>query len=272
MPEKTVIENTQDKPISLQFRKLWEYRSLLKVFTIRDVKVQYAQTKLGILWGFIQAITAAIIINFFFGKLLNVDTGGIPYIVFAFPGLIAWYYFSSVISFAGMSLLQSQHIIKKIYFPRLILPLYKSMVSLVELVIWFIVYVAILIIYGHSVTYNILLLPVPVFFNVIASLCIAIWMAAITVKFRDAFLIIPFLVGFGIFVTPVFFPTIMIPEQYHFLIHFNPMAGVIALYRWCLLGTEFSVYYLLGLIPTLIIFVGGLYYFRRIEAKMSDLI
>jgi lipopolysaccharide transport system permease protein len=272
MQKKTVIENTQNKPISLQFRKLYRYRTLLKDFTIRDIKVQYTQTKLGILWSFIQAITAAVIINFFFGVLLNVKTGETPYLVFAFPGLIAWYYFSSVISFAGTSLLQAQHVIKKVYFPKLILPFSKSLASLVELIIWFIVYVVILIFYKQPFNFNILLLPVPVFFNVIAGLSIAIWMAAITVKFRDAFLIIPFLVGFGIFVTPVFFPTIMIPEQYHFLIHFNPMAGVIALYRWCLIGTEFSLYYLMGLLPTLLLFVGGLYYFRKIEANMSDLL
>jgi lipopolysaccharide transport system permease protein len=272
MQPKTIIENSRNKPIGLQFRKIWEYRVLIKVFTLRDVKVQYTQTKLGIIWSFIQAITAALIINFFFGILMNVDTGEIPYIVFAFPGMIAWYYFAAIISFAGTSLMQSQHIIKKIYFPKLVLPLYKTMVGLVDLIIWFIVYIAIMIIYSQPLYLNMLLLPIPVFFNIIAGLSIAIWLAAITVRYRDALLIIPFLVGFGIFVTPVFFGTTMIPPEYHFLIHFNPMAGVIALYRWCLIGTEFTFWYMLGLIPTLIIFIGGLFYFRKVEATMADLL
>ncbi len=272
MQKKTVIENTVNKPIRLQIKKIWEYRALIKAFIVRDIKVQYTQTKLGLMWSFIQAITGAIIINFFFGKLLNVDTGQIPYIVFAFPGMIAWYYFSSVISFAGTSLLQSQHIIKKIYFPKLILPLYKSIVSLMELLIWLVVYIVILIIYQQPVTFNVLLLPIPILFNVIAGLSIAIWLAAITVRYRDAFLIIPFLVGFGILVTPVFFPTVMIPEDYHYLIYFNPMAGIIALYRWCFFGLDFSVSYLLGILPTIIIFFAGLYYFRKVEARMTDLL
>jgi lipopolysaccharide transport system permease protein len=270
--QKIILENTSNKPVTLQLRKIWEYRALFKVFTARDIKVRYTQTRLGIVWSFVQAITAALVINFFFGLIIKVDTGDIPFIVFAFPGMIAWYYFSTIISFAGTSLLQSEHIIKKIYFPKLILPFYKTIVGMVDLIIWLIVYCVILIMYKQPLYLNILLLPIPIIFNIITGLSIAVWLAAITVKYRDALLIIPFLVGFGIFVTPVFFGTTMIPSEYHFLIHFNPMAGVIALYRWCLLGTEFTFWYFLGLIPTLLIFTGGLYYFRKVEAIMADLL
>jgi len=196
----------------------------------------------------------------------------VPYLVFAFPGMIAWYYFSYIISFAGTSLMQSQHIIKKIYFPKLILPFYKTLVGLFDLTLWFIVYIAIVLYYKHPLSINLFFLPVAIALNIIVGLSIALWLSAITVRYRDALLIIPFLVGFGIFVTPVFFGTTMIPEQYHFLIHFNPMAGVIAFYRWCLLGNDFSVYYLLGFIPAAILFVSGLYYFRKVEAVMADLL
>lgn len=272
MPEKTIIENSKNKAVTLQLKNLWKYRALIRVFVMRDIKVQYAQTKLGIVWSAFQATTAALIINFFFGILLKVDTGGFPYLVFAFPGMIAWYYFSWIISFAGTSLLQSQHIIKKVYFPKLILPFYKSFVGLFDVVIWFLIYLAIIIYYGHPLTLNILLLPFAVVLNMITGLSVAVWLAVITVRYRDALLFIPFLIGFGIFITPVFFPGTLIPEQYHFILHFNPMAGVIAVYRWCLIAAPFSMWYLAGIVPVVILFVTGLYYFRRIESVMADVI
>ncbi len=272
MSEHIIIENSRDKPITLEFKKIWEYKILIKVFALRDIKVQYTQTKLGIVWSFIQAIVAAVIINYFFGVLIKVDTEGVPYIIFAYPAMIAWYYFSYIVSFSGTSLLQSQHIIKKIYFPKLILPLNKTVVGLFDLTIWFIVFFGITIYYSFMPSVNTIFLPIAIFFNIITGLSIGIWLSAITIRYRDALLIIPFLIGFGIFVTPVFFGTTMIPENYFFLAYLNPMAGVIALYRWCLLGTKFSLLYLFGLIPNLILFISGLFYFRRVESIMADLV
>lgn len=272
MSEKIIIESTRNKPIILQIRKIWEYRALIKVFIIRDIKVHYTQTKLGIFWSLIQALTATVIVNFFFGNLMNIDTGDVPYIIFAFPGMIAWYYFSQIIGFAGTSILQSQHIIKKIYFPKLILPIYKTLVGLFEFLVWFIVFMGICIYYHYPLSIHILFLPVSIILNMITGLSIAIWLAAITVRYRDALLIIPFLIGFGIFVTPVFFAKAMIPENYQILIYLNPMAGVIAFYRWCLLGSGFSGNYLFGFIPVIALFVSGLFYFRRVESIMADLI
>lgn len=241
-------------------------------FAGRDIRTQYAQTKLGIVWSFIQAITAALIINLFFGLLINMQIPGIPYIIYAFPGMMAWYYFSYIVSNSGTSLTQSQHIIKKIYFPKLILPLYKTIVGLVEFLIWFVLYIIILIIFQQPFSFMFLLLPVGIFMNIITGLSIAIWLSALTVRYRDVFHIIPYLVGFGIFITPVFYGTTMIPSNYSFLIYLNPMAGVIAYYRWCLLDMDFSLYYLLGLIPTFLLFFSGLFYFRKVEGIMADVI
>jgi lipopolysaccharide transport system permease protein len=272
LKQRIIIENTKNKPVALQLKKLWEYRALISVFTIRDIKVQYTQTRLGIVWSFVQAISAGLIANFFFGSLGGFTSGDLPYLVFAYPGIIAWYYFSYIVTYSGTSLMQSQHLIKKVFFPKLILPFYKSLVGLVEFASWFIVYAGIVIYYSHSFTINILALPLAILCNMIVGLSVAIWLSAITIRYRDALLIIPFLIGFGILLTPVFFDSIMIPSQYHFFIYLNPMAGVIALYRWILLGSEFSIYYLFGLIPTLFVFVGGLFYFRRVEAIMADVI
>jgi len=272
MSKKRIIENTQNKPISLHLKQVWEYRAIIKAFTIRDIKIQYIQTKLGVLWSFIQAITAAIVVNYFFGYLMKINTGNIPYIIFAFPGLIAWYYFTYIISYSGTSLLESQQIIKKIYFPKLVLPIYKSLVGLFELLAWSVVFIGLCLFYQFPVSINTFFIPIAVLLNMIVGLSIALWLSAITVRYRDALMIIPFLVGFGIFVTPVFFSSMMIPEAYSYFIYLNPMAGVIAFYRWCLFSYDFSLYYLLAFIPTIIFFIGGLFYFRRVEALMADLI
>jgi len=245
---------------------------LILAFTFRDIKSQYAQTKLGIVWGFVQAITAAVVINFFFGFLFKMSTEGVPYVLYAFPGMMAWYYFSYIVNQAGTSLVQSQHIIKKIYFPKLVLPIYKTAVGLVEHLIWLIVFFALMLFYTFPMHINILLLPIFIFLNIITGLSIAVWLSALTVRYRDVSHIIPYLVGFGIFVTPVFYKAAMIPEAYHFLIYWNPMAGVIETYRWVLLGTPLNMHYLYGFIPVVLLLVTGLFYFRKVEGIIADVI
>ena len=158
------------------------------------------------------------------------------------------------------------------YFPKLILPLYKALVGLIEFLLWFVLFLFMLLYYAHPISINVLFLPFCILLNMITGLSVAIWLSALTARYRDILLIIPFLVGFGIFVTPVFYETAMIPQAYHFLLYFNPMAGVIAFYRWCLLDINMSVYYLIGIIPVILLFISGLYYFRRVEGKMADVI
>lgn len=257
----------------LNFVKIWQYRYLLKSFTLRDIKVQYAQTKLGILWSFAQAVTAGLVIFFFFGWLFRiVIPEGIPYIVFAYPGIMGWYYFSFILSQAGTSLQQSQHIIKKVYFPKLILPLSKTLVGLVEFCIWFIFYIVILLYYQHPISYKVIFLPFGAILNAVAGLSLAVWLSALTIRYRDFYHIIPYLAGFGIFITPVFFPVAMLPGNISFIVYFNPMAGVIAFIRWCLLDTALDVRYLYGIIPMILLFISGLFYFRRVENMMADVV
>jgi lipopolysaccharide transport system permease protein len=274
MPEqvKRIIQAGQSSLLS-QIKSIYSYRSFIILFARRDIKTQYSQSVLGILWSFIQALTAILIVNFFFGKLLGLQIGKIPYALFAFPGMVAWYYFSQLVGQAGTSLMQSQHIIKKVFFPKLILPLSKTLAGLVEFSIWFILFLIMLVYYKYPLTINILFLPLALLLIIITGLSVAIWLSALTIRFRDAMYIIPYLIGFGIFVTPVFFETAMIPAQYHYLIYFNPMAGVIVLMRSCLLGMEFpSWYYCAGIVPVIILFFTGLFYFRKVEGKMVDLL
>ena len=168
--------------------------------------------------------------------------------------------------------MQSQQIIKKIYFPKLILPIYKSFAGLIEFIIWFIFYLLILIYFRFPLSIKTLMLPFGILLNMIVGLSIGIWLSALTVRFRDAFHIIPYLIGFGVFITPVFYESAMVPSAFHFFIYLNPMAGVIAFYRWCLLDMEISVFYLLGIIPAFLMFILGLFYFRRVEGVMADII
>jgi lipopolysaccharide transport system permease protein len=256
----------------LKLCMIWQYRSLLVNFTIRDIKAHYAQTRVGIIWSFIQALTAAIVIQVFFGVLLKISIPGVPYIIYAFPGMIAWYLFSFIIGNSGTSLMQSQHIIRKIYFPKLILPIYKTLVGLIEFLIWFVLFLFLLIYFHYPLHLRAFLLPLGIFLNMIVGLSIGIWLSALTIRYRDAFHIIPYLVGFGVFVTPVFYESTMVPSNFHFLIFLNPMAGIIAFYRWCLLDMDLSLNYLFGIIPAISMFLFGLFYFRKVEGTMADLI
>ena len=183
---------------------------------------------------------------------------------------MSWYFFSYIITSSGTSLIQSQHIIKKIYFPKFILPLYKTFVGLFDFLLWFLFYIFLLIYYKQGVSINIIFLPFCILLNIITGLSVAIWLSALTVRYRDFLHIIPYLIGFGILVTPVFFPTLMIPEAYKFLIYINPMAGVIAFYRWCILDINFSLNYLIGFIPVIVLFITGLFYFKEIEGTIPD--
>jgi len=265
-----ILTPSSNKSLGKALRKTWRFRNLIYTFTIRDIVIQYAQTRVGVLWSLVQAISAALIINLFFGNLLNVTVPQTPYIIFAFPGIMSWYFFSYIITSSGTSLIQSQHIIKKIYFPKFILPLYKTFVGLFDFLLWFLFYIFLLIYYKQGVSINIIFLPFCILLNIITGLSVAIWLSALTVRYRDFLHIIPYLIGFGILVTPVFFPTLMIPEAYKFLIYINPMAGVIAFYRWCILDINFSLNYLIGFIPVIVLFITGLFYFKEIEGTIPD--
>jgi lipopolysaccharide transport system permease protein len=262
---------TNKTSLRLYLKNLWLFRTLIRSFAIRDIKVKYAQTYLGILWSILQALIGIGIITFFFGNILKINTGKIPYILYVFPGMASWYFFSFLVGYVGNSLQQSQYLIQKIYFPRLILPFSQSITGLIDFSIWIALNIIFVISYQYPLSLNILFLPVFIILNLITGLSVAIWLSALTFRFRDLQIIIPFIIGFGIFVTPVFYPEVLIPTQYSFILYLNPMAGVITGLRWCILGTEIpSVYYLLGFIPVIILFLTGIIYFIRIENKLVD--
>ena len=268
-----IIKPDNNKNIISYIKEIYRFRSYILLFTKRDLKIKYAQTVLGVLWTLIQPIVGLIIFTYFFGKLINIGTDGSPYPVFVFPGIIAWYCFSFIVAYSGISLIESQNLVKKIYFPKIILPISKSLTSLTELLIWFVILFAILIIFNVTPGFKILFLPIFILLNILTGLSIGIWLSALTYRFRDLIHIIPYLVGFSIFVTPVFYPVNIIPENMNILIYMNPMAGVIQGYRWCIFEqADYSIKYLLGFGIMMSILLLGIKYFTKIDKKISDVI
>ena len=274
MDSKRKVITSKRHGIGNNILRLYEFRRLILIFAKRDIKVQYAQTFLGLLSSVLQPLTALVVFTFFFDKLLDITHRfgiGIPYPLFAFTGMIPWYFFTMLIGNAGTSLSQSEHLIKKIFFPKLVLPLSKVLVGLVEFCVSSVFLVALMVFYQYKPTVDILFLPLFIILNIITGLSIGIWLSALTIRYRDFHHFIPYLISFGIWLTPVFYPGSLIPADKAFYIHLNPMAGVIAGFRWCILGDKFpDPGYLIGFIPVLVLFISGLLFFRKVENKVVD--
>jgi homopolymeric O-antigen transport system permease protein len=264
------------KPDSLPeyFKKVWEYRSMILVLSKRDLKIKYAQTSLGLVWTIIQPLTGLMIFTFFFNMLIKLP--GIPesgYAVFAFTGMTSWYFFSYIIYQASTSLINGQELAKKIFFPKIILPLSKVLVGLVDFGISMVLLFVLLLIKGIYPGWQILALPFFILLNICVSLSVAIWLSALTIRYRDLQHIIPYLLNFGIWLTPVFFPATLIPEKYGSLLFLNPMAGIVEGFRWSIWEhTDFKVEYFIGIGISLTFLVFGVLYFRKVEDKMIDII
>ncbi len=268
---KTKIISAQQMGWKAYTARLWTYRRFLWVLARRDIKAKYAQTLLGVLWVIIQPLTGLLIFTLFFQQFIPLDTGNIPYPIFAFTGIVAWYYFAYIVSAAGNALSEGQELVKKIYFPKLILPLTKVMVGFVDFAITFILLLLGLFLFGYTLSWSMLSVPLFLLLNIICGLSIAIWLSALTLRYRDFYHIIPYLVNFGIWLTPVFYPGTIIPPEYSWALYLNPMAFVIAGFRWALLGDVLpSVYYLVSLVPIFLLFLSGIIYFIRVERKIVD--
>jgi lipopolysaccharide transport system permease protein len=267
------IISTKTESSSQYLKKLWNYRGLILAFAKRDLKIKYAQTYFGIFWVLLQPIPSVVFFSFFFGNLIHINTGALPYPIFALIGMIGWTYFTNLTSVVGNSLIESQYIIKKIYFPKLILPIAKVLTGAVDFMITFFLIVVAMVVFKVMPSYTIVFFPFFFLFNVLTGVSIGIWISALTFRFRDLQHVAPFVVNFGIWLTPVFYPATLLPQNLHYLMYFNPMAMVITGYRFSLAGDVVPDYYLLvSIIPVLIILVSGLLYFRKVEEEIADFI
>jgi lipopolysaccharide transport system permease protein len=265
---------TASRPWSLNLKEIFSYRELLWMLAYRDFKIRYAQTVLGILWAVIQPLLTLLIFILVFKKAAKVDTGSVPYPIYAMTGMWAWSYFSYVMTQAGQSIINSQSLITKVYFPRLIIPISKSLVGFIDFIIVFVMLVILMISYRVAPSSNIIALPVVILSVVLLSLALGIWLSALTIRFRDFQYVIPFMVQIGLYVTPVAYPSSLIPENYKPLYYLNPMAGVIDCFRWSLLGSPLpeQKYLIYSAAIIVLLFLSGVYYFKRVENTIADII
>src|SRR6266481_5199464 len=258
--------------VSLRLGELWEYRELLYFLVWRDIKVRYKQTALGAAWAILQPVMTMIVFSVFFGKLAKVPSDGIPYPIFAYTALLPWQLFAFALSESANSLVGSQNLIQKVYFPRLVIPIAGVLAGLVDFAIAFVVLLGMMAYYGIHPTLAILVLPVFIVFAVAAALSVGLWLSALNVQFRDVRYTIPFLTQFWMFATPVAYPSSLIPEKWRALYGLNPMAGVVEGFRWALLGksTSLGSFLAVSIAVVVVLLFGGLVYFRRMESTFAD--
>ena len=257
--------------VSLDLRDLWRYRELLYFLTWRDIKVRYKQTIFGAAWAILQPFFTMIVFSVFFGRLVRVPSDGIPYPIFAYSGLLPWQLFSQAVTRSGNSLVSNRHLITKIYFPRLAIPISAVLPGLVDFGIAFVVLLVMMVYYHIAPTVALLTLPFFLLLAVAAALGVGLWLSALNLKYRDVGYTIPFLTQFWLFATPVVYPSSLIPEKWQALYGLNPMAGVVEGFRWALLGKAPPGPFLaISVGAVMLLLIGGLYYFRRMEKTFAD--
>ena len=255
---------------------LWRYRELFAILAWRDVSVRYKQTVIGVAWALIRPFLTTVVFTFIFGQLAKLPSeGDVPYPIMVFAGLMPWFLFASVLGDASGSLLGNAHLISKVYFPRLVIPIAAAVVALVDFAINFVLLVLIMGWYGFLPGWQVVFLPVFVVLAILASLGPALWISSLNIKYRDFRFVVPFIIQLGLYVSPVGFASSLIPEQWRLLYSLNPMVGVIDGFRWCLFGGQ-SQLYLPGFLMSLLLVAGflwlGVWYFRKTERTFSDFI
>ncbi|MBZ5640652.1 MAG: ABC transporter permease [Acidobacteriia bacterium] len=256
------------------FRELWRYRDLLFFLALRDLKVRYKQTALGATWAVLQPVFTMLVFSVFFGGLAKVPSDGLPYPVFAFAALLPWQMFSYALNQSGNSLVANERLLTKVYFPRLLIPLSSVLSGLVDFAIAFVVLLGLAFWYRIPPTAALLVLPPLVLFVVITAFAVGLWLSALNVQYRDVRHTLPFLTQLWLFVTPVAYPSSLVPARYRLVYGLNPMAGVVDGFRWAILkGAPAPGPMLLVSVGTVVILlVGGLIYFRRMERNFADVV
>ena len=260
--------------VSLRLDELWEYRELLYFLTWRDIKVRYKQTALGATWAILQPLMTMVVFSIFFGKLGGISSEGLPYPIFAYTALLPWQLFSHALTESGNSLVTSQNLITKVYFPRLVIPLAPVLAGLVDFVIAFGILLLLMGYYGIAPTIAIVTLPLFILLALATAIGVGLWLSALNVEYRDIRYTMPFLTQFWLFLTPVAYPVSIVPQRYRALYGLNPMAGVVEGFRWALLGKAENApsLVIVSIVVVVVTLIGGLYYFRRMEKTFADVV
>lgn len=260
--------------VALRLRELWEYRELVFFLAWRDIKVRYKQTALGAAWAVIQPFFTMLVFSLFFGRLAKVPSDDIPYPLFAYAALVPWTFFAHGLAESSNSLVGQAHLIKKVYFPRLVVPTSTVLAGLLDFAIAFLVLIGMILWYGRVPTWHIVFLPLLVGLALVTALGVGLWLSAINVEYRDVRYTIPFLTQVWMFMTPIAYSSSLLAEKWRLVYALNPMVGVVEGFRWALLGTGRAPgpSVLVSALAAVAILISGAFYFRRMERTFSDVV
>ena len=268
-----VIEPT--KTAQHVWQELWQYRELFFFLAWRDILVQYKQTVIGVAWSVLRPLLTMIVFTIVFGKIAGLPSGGVPYPLLVYAAMLPWHFFSNTLSESSNSLIANTNLISKVYFPRLIIPTTAMVVSLVDIAISGVLFCGLMLWYGITPDANILLLPFLLILAMLTALGVGYWVSALNVKYRDFRYVIPFLVQFGLYISPVGFSSEVVPQRWRLLYSLNPMVGVIDGFRWALLGGTAQIYwpgFALSVGLAVGMFMLGVFYFMKTERQLADII
>jgi lipopolysaccharide transport system permease protein len=261
--------------VPLKLSELWAYRELLYFFVWRDIKVRYKQTFLGASWAIIQPFCTMVVFSLFFGKLARMPSDGIPYPIFSYAALVPWTFFANGLNQSSNSLVGSSHLITKVYFPRLTIPIATVFSGVVDFALAFLVLLVMMVYYGMMPTINVLLLPLFLLQALVTSLGVGLWLSALNVQFRDVRYVVPFLIQLWLFATPIAYSSSLLSEPWRTVYGLNPMVGVVEGFRWALLGTTNTAtgpLLIASSLTAVVLLVSGAFYFRRMEKTFADVV
>lgn len=269
----TVIQSGSPSQYWLRFKEILQYRDLLRMLSYRDIRVRYAQTWLGLLWALINPVISMFLLYVVFGVVVKADTQGVPTMLFIIAGLCAWNYFARVVGEAGTSLLSAQSLVKKVYFPRLIIPLSKVVSALVDLIVVLLLLVVMLIWFKVRLSPQALMIFPFILLTVLTGFACGIWVAALSIRYRDFTHIVPIFLRMGMFLSPIAYGANLAPEKYRWLFLFNPLTGIMEGYRWALFNTILDpVAVMTSVTMTLVLLISGTWYFLRMDQYIADIL
>lgn len=259
---------------ALRLGDLWAHRDLLYFLAWRDVKVRYTQAAMGVAWAVVQPLLMMAVFSIFLGRLAKVPSDGIPYPVFVFCGLVVWTYFANSVAAATESLVSSSNLVSKVYFPRLVMPLAALLSWLPDLAIASVILVGLMLVQGLVPAWTMVLLPIFAVGALLAAASVGVWLSALNVAYRDVRYAVPFMIQLGLFASPVVYPASIVPHRFRLLYGLNPMAGVVEGFRWALIGGGSAPWALMAVsaATAVLLLLGGLFYFRRVEHGFADVI
>lgn len=273
MATETLIDAGSPVQYVRKLRECWTYRDLLWMMAYRDIRVRYAQTVLGMGWAVINPVLSMVLLYFVFGVVTEVDTGGVPALAFTMAGLCAWNYFSRVVGEAGASLIGSQSLVKKVYFPRLIIPMAKAISALIDLGISLLLLAALMIWYGLPMSFSAWQVIPLLILTVLAGLAFGVWVSALTIRFRDFTHVIPLLLRIGMFMSPIAYGASMVPASYRQAFNLNPLTGIIEGIRHALFGLPADPSALWTSVIVILAVLGlGVWYFLRMDKYIADIL